>query len=152
MHSPEDMAVRRLYDSRMHRVMDSGQLSAPNKTGGVPKAMCVTRRDVSLKLPLKLWKSVQYLKHDDFSSASCRVHEFLRCRSSFGQFHHLYTDAQKVREHITIILLVCDLCHDKIIMLCLTALHSTTIHLGLTHIQLNCTLLCILCMTATYLK
>jgi hypothetical protein len=134
------------------RVVASRQLSALNITGRVAKAMCVTRRDVSLKLPIKLWRSVQYLKLDDFSSASCRVHEFLRCRSSFGQFHHLYTDAPKCQEHITIILLVCDLCHDKIIMLCLTALHSTTLHLGLTHTQLNCTSLCILCTTATCLK
>jgi hypothetical protein len=145
------MAVWRLYGSRMHRVADSGQLSAPNKTGGVPKVMCVTRRDVSLKVTNKALKKLQYLKLDDFSSASRRVHEFLRCRSPFGQFHHLYR-CPKSLENITIILLVCDLCHDKIIMLCLTTLHSTTIHLDLTHIQLNCTLLCILRMTATHLK
>jgi hypothetical protein len=84
MHSSEDMAVCRLYGSRMHRVAYSGQLSAMNKTGGVPKAMCVTRRDVSLKLPIKLWKCVPYLKLDIFFSASCRVHEFYQCRSSFG--------------------------------------------------------------------
>jgi hypothetical protein len=69
MHSSEDMAVWRLYGSRMHRAVESGQIQAPNKTGGVPKAMCVTRRDVSLKLPIKLWKSVQYLKLDEFASA-----------------------------------------------------------------------------------
>jgi len=96
MHSSEDMAVWRLYGSRMHTVVDSGQLSALNKTIGVPTAMCVTRRDVSLKLPIKL---------DDFSSASCPVHEFLPCSSSFGQFHHLDTDAQKLRN--TLLLLSC---------------------------------------------
>jgi hypothetical protein len=51
------MAAWRLYGSRMHRVAGSGQLSVPYKTGGVPKAMCVTRRDVSLKLPMKLWET-----------------------------------------------------------------------------------------------
>jgi hypothetical protein len=96
MHSSEDMAVWRLYGSRMHRVADIGQLSAPHKTGGVPKAMCATRRDVSLKLPVKLSKCVQYLKLDGFSSASCQVHEFNQCRCSFGLFQHLCTDAQKV--------------------------------------------------------
>jgi hypothetical protein len=57
----------------------------------------------------------------------------------------------KHQKHITIILLVCDPCHDKIIMLCLKALHSTTIHPRFTHIQFNCTLWT-LCTTATHLK
>jgi len=45
MHSSEDTAVWRLYGSRMHRVAGRRQLSAPNKIDGVPKAMCVTRRE-----------------------------------------------------------------------------------------------------------